>query len=349
MSVVKALVNGVWHSEIELTPNLQASFQANADRFRHWVTADGSSSFPAEAGRYRLYVSYACPWAHRTVLYRRLKGLEDVIGLSVLHPRWAGPEGWTFGDTAFSTRDHAGGRRALHEVYTDAATDYSGRVTVPVLWDETRQTIVSNESADIIRMLNAAFDGVGGDPSVDFHPVELRAAIDAMNDLILPNVCVGVYKVGFAASQAAHDAAVERLFDTLDRLEALLSDGRCYLLGDRITESDWHLFATLCRFDAVYHGALKCNLYRLVDYPALTDYTRRLHDMPGVAETVRTDHVKLHYYDDIPALRRPIVPAGPREDYRRRGSRAGAAPPSPAVQKKGSDSFSPSPDDAASC
>ena len=315
MARIKALVRGVWHPAIEETPDLLAEFARHRCRFRHWVTKDGSSEYPAETGRYRLYVSYACPWAHRTILYRKLKGLEDVVAMSVLHPRWGGPEGWTFGDSEMSTIDHAGGRRHLHEIYKAAAPHYSGRVSVPVLWDEATSTIVSNESADIVRMLNSAFDGAGGDPTVDFYPSALRDNIDGLNAILLPKACSGVYRAGFARTQAAYDQAVGELFSTLDTLERRFDDGRPYLLGERITESDWHLFATLCRFDAAYHGALKCNLRRLIDYPALSAYTRRLHETPGVAETVRFDHIKRHYYDAIGDIDPTIVPEGPAVDY----------------------------------
>jgi putative glutathione S-transferase len=325
MAKIKALVRGVWHPSIEDTPALQAEFANHSERFRRWVTGDASSGYPAEAGRSRLYVSYACPWAHRTNLYRKLKGLEDVVALSVLHPRRGGPEGWSFGDTELSTIDHAGNRRHLHEIYRAAAPDYSGRVSVPVLWDEATSTIVSNESADIIRMLNTAFDGVGGDPAVDFYPEELREDIDRLNAILLPKVCSGVYRAGFARTQAAHDQAVGDLFATLNMLERRLADGRHFLLGERITECDWHLFATLCRFDVAYHGALKCNLRRLIDYPALSAYTRRLHETPGVAETVRFDHIKRHYYDAIGDINPTIVPRGPAVDYTMRFDRPGQA------------------------
>jgi len=316
MAKIKALVRGVWRPAVEDTEELQAEFARHRGRFRRWITADGAFGFPAEAGRYRLYVSYACPWAHRTILYRRLKGLENVVGMSVLHPRWGGPDGWRYGATTMSAIDHAGGRRTLHEVYADAAPDYSGRVTVPVLWDQATGTIVSNESGDIIRMLNRAFDGVGGDPEVDFYPAALRDEIDKLNAVLLPKVCAGVYRAGFARTQTAYDRTVARLFATLDDLEERLADGRPFLLGRRVTESDWHLFTCLCRFDAAYHGRLKCNLRRLIDYPNLSAYAGRLHGLPGVAETVRFDQIKLHYYDDLPEIDPTIVPAGPAIDYR---------------------------------
>jgi glutathionyl-hydroquinone reductase len=316
MARIKALVGGFWRAEIEDTPELRIEFAKHIGRFRGQVVADGSSSYPAEADRYHLYVSYACPWAHRTILYRKLKGLQEVVSMSVLHPRWGGPHGWTFGDTEMSTVDHVAGRRFLHEVYRSAAPDFSGRVTVPVLWDKVSGTIVSNESADIIRMLNTVFDGCGGDAAVDFYPARKRVEIDQLNAVLLPKVCAGVYRAGFARSQQAYDQAVADLFVTLDRLEVLLGDGRPYLLGGRVTESDWHLFTTLCRFDVAYHGALKCNLRRLIDYPQLSAYARRLHALQGVAETVRLDHVMRHYYDVLPEIEPRIMPVGPAVDYR---------------------------------
>lgn len=220
--------------------------------------------------------------------------------------------------------EHRRSRRrpaVLYEVYAAAAPDYSGRVSVPVLWDEATATIVSNESGDIIRMLNAAFNGVGGDPSIDFYPAPLRGEIDSLNAILLPTVCIGVYRAGFARTQAEYDRAVADLFAALDKLEERLGDGRPYLLGERVTESDWHLFTCLCRSDAAYHGALKCNLRRLIDYPQRAAYARRLHDLPGVADTVRLDQIKLHYYDDIAEIDPAIVPVGPATDYRNAGPR----------------------------
>lgn len=312
--MVKMMIDGVWHGDVPDTLELRARRSAEANRFRNRITADGRSGFPAEVGRYHLYVSYACPWAHRTILYRRLKGLEDVIGLSVLHPRWGGPDGWVFGDTDMSTIDHAGGRRFLHEVYA-TVPGYTGKVSVPVLWDARTGSIVNNQSGDIIRMLNGAFDRVGGDGSVDFYPEPLRDEIDRLNGWMLPDLCEGVYAAGFAATQAAHEAAVYRVFGTLDRLEGLLADGRPYLLGDGITEPDWHLFCTTVRFEIAYHGALRCNLCELADYPRLLAHRARLHAHPGVAETVRLDHVRRHYYDVLGELNREIVPLGPNPSF----------------------------------
>ncbi|WP_435106545.1 glutathione S-transferase family protein [Arhodomonas sp. AD133] len=327
MARIKALINGQWYGDLEETPAVRRAL-ATGDRFRTRVTADGgpgpngASALPAEPGRYHLYVSYACPWAHRTILYRRLKGLEDVISLSVLHPRMGDEAGWRFGDTAMSTPDHANGCRYLHEVYQRGKPDATTRVTVPMLWDKHEGRIVNRESGDIMRMLNSAFDR-WGDADVDFYPPGLRPAIDKLNALILPRVCAGVYRAGFARSQADYDRAVHELFETLDELERRLGR-QPYLLGEHITESDWHLFCTLVRFDAAYHGALRCNRYRLTDYPALAAFTRRLYRLPGVAETVKFDHIKAHYYDDLGELEPTIVPAGPARDFR---SECTAKPP----------------------
>jgi glutathionyl-hydroquinone reductase len=309
------LIEGRWVNDVEDTPGLRRRRGSEKKRwFRDRVTAHGSSGFKAKPGRYHLYVSYACPWAHRAILYRNLKGLQGVISMSVLHPRWAGPYGWTFSASDMSTVDHAGGRRYLYEVYQAAKPDFTGKVTVPVLWDKQAETIVNNESGEIIRMLNSEFNA-WAKTTVDFHPPAFRRDIDAMNAIVLDKVCLGVYKAGFAANQAEYDKAVHELFNTLGELEDLVSR-QPYLLGEQITESDWHLFCTLCRFDVAYYGALKCNLRRLIDYPALSAYARRLHEYPGVAETVRIDHVKRHYYDALGELHREIMPAGPAVDYR---------------------------------
>ena len=307
---MKALIDGIWHGDIADTPELRARRVAEKKRwFRDRVTADGRPGFKAEPGRYHLYVSYACPWAHRAILYRVLLGLDEAISMSVLHPRWGGPDGWSFGDGPMSTIDHANGLDHLYQVYQRAKPDFTGKVTVPVLWDRETGTIVNNESAEIIRMMNEAFAGFGHGRT-DFCPAELRPQIDRLNARILDHVCMGVYKAGFANTQAEYEAAVIALFDELDRLELLLSD-RPYLLGDRITEPDWHLFATAVRFDTVYHGRLNCNLKRLADYPALSAHMARLHALPGIAETVKPDHVKRHYYDDLGLVNLAIMPLGP--------------------------------------
>lgn len=310
-AVVKMLIDGVWRGDVADTPDLKRRRSETAVRwFRDRVAADGSSAFRAEPGRYHLYVSYACPWAHRTILYRRLKGLEGVVSMSVLHPRWGGPEGWCFGDTPMSTVDHAGGRHYLYEVYQASKPDYTGKVTVPALYDKASGRIVNNASLEIIRMLNSEFDA-WGDPRIDFRPADLAGEIDEVNAWLLPDVCEGVYATGFAATQDDYDTAIERLFGGLDRLERMLGDDRPYLLGDRLTEPDWHLFVTTVRHDAAYYEALRCNLRRLCDYPKLSAHLRRLGTLPGVAETVRIDHVKRHYYDTLGEVNPEIVPARP--------------------------------------
>ncbi|MBT8099133.1 MAG: glutathione S-transferase C-terminal domain-containing protein [Gammaproteobacteria bacterium] len=319
---VKALIDGTWHGDLEETPTVRSLLANSNQGFRHRVRAEKTARFPAQAHRYHLYVSYACPWAHRTIIYRKLKSLEDVITMSVLHPRWAGPNGWCFADSSLSTIDHFNGQDYLYEIYQAARPNYTGRVTVPVLWDRQNKTIVNNQSGDIIRMLNSAFDR-WGDSTVDFYPRSLRAEIDAFNAWLIPNVCAAVYRVGFAKNQNAYDHAIVDLFAALDNIEQRLSQ-QPYLLGQRLTESDWHLFATLCRFDAAYFGALKCNLRQLTDYPALCDFTKRLHEIPGIAETVRFDHIKSHYYDAIGEINPMIVPRGPAVDYSQRQS-AGSA------------------------
>jgi putative glutathione S-transferase len=276
------------------------------------VTADGSpgpsgeGGFQAEAGRYHLYVSLACPWAHRTLIFRKLKKLTEVIGVSVVDPHMLA-EGWEFND---ELPDHLHGSRRLYEVYLRAEPRYSGRVTVPVLWDKERGTIVSNESADIIRMLNSAFD-VFGDATLDFYPEALRTEIDALNTVVYDNVNNGVYRAGFATTQSAYDEAFAALFKTLDDLDLRLDEQR-FLMGDPLTEADWRLFTTLVRFDVVYVGHFKCNRRRIVDYPNLSGYLRDLFQVPGVKETVNFDHIKQHYYyshANINPTR--IVPLGP--------------------------------------
>ena len=300
------------------TAETGGAFRRAGSRFRNWVTPDGTpgptgeGGFRAEAGRYHLYVSLACPWAHRTLILRRLKGLEGMVGLSVTH--WLmGEQGWSF-EPGEGVIPDPGGARHLHEVYTRADPHHTGRVTVPVLWDKARGTIVNNESADILRMFGAAFDGVGarhGDP----YPPPLREEIDRLNARIYDTVNNGVYKAGFATTQAAYDAAVTPLFETLDWLEGHLAHRR-YLCGDAITEADWRLFTTLVRFDAVYVGHFKCNLRRLVDYPTLWGYARDLYQRPGVRETCDFGHIKRHYYMSHPWLNPTrVVPAGPSQDW----------------------------------
>jgi len=311
------LIDGVWHDVGYDTKKSGGRFVRWDSQFRNWVTADGSSGFAAEPGRYHLYVSLACPWAHRTLIIRRLKGLEDVVPVSVVHWHMA-ENGWVFGTNGprgdDCTGDRLGGRSHLHQVYTDAKADYSGRVTVPVLWDTRSHTIVSNESSEIIRMFNGAFDA-WGDASRDFYPADLRDEIDTVNATVFEKVNNGVYRAGFATSQEAYEEAFDELFATLDDLDERLAR-RCYLLGDRLTEADWRLFTTLLRFDPVYHGHFKCNRRRLADYPNLWPYTRELYQMPGVAETVNFHHIKHHYYVSHRTINPTgIVPKGPDIDF----------------------------------
>jgi putative glutathione S-transferase len=310
------LVDGKWVDQWYDTESTGGRFVRSEAKFRHWITPDGApgptgeGGFAAEAGRYHLYVSYACPWAHRTLLYRALKGLEHMIGVSVVHWYMA-EEGWTFDeDPERVVGDRLFGSRFLREVYLRAAPEMTGRVTVPVLWDTQRETIVSNESADIIRMFNSAFDEVGAHHG-DYYPSACREEIDALNERIYDTVNNGVYRSGFATTQEAYEEAVYPLFETLDFLEERLTRQR-YLLPGRLTEADLRLLPTLLRFDLVYHGHFKCNLRRIADYPALSAYTRDLYQHPGVRETCRFDHAKRHYYqshDTINPTR--VVPAGP--------------------------------------
>lgn len=305
------LVEGKWTTQWYDTEKTGGRFVREDAGFRERVTRDGSSGFPAEPGRYHLYVSWACPWAHRTLIFRKLKQLEDVIDVSVVHWLMA-DNGWEFTGEDGSTPDRVNGKRYLHEVYTLARPDYTGRVTVPVLWDRKTSTIVNNESAEIIRMLNSEFDDFG-DPDLDFYPGELRGEIDRVNEFVYHRVNNGVYKAGFATRQTAYEEAVSALFEALDELEGRLAHSR-YLVGDRLTEADWRLFTTLVRFDAVYHGHFKCNLRRIRDYTHLHRYLRRLYEHPGVAETVHMDHIKKHYYASHRMINPTgVVPLGPAE------------------------------------
>ncbi len=311
------LIDGQWHDRWYDTKATEGRFVRTEAQFRSWITADGSAGpsgdggFKAEPDRYHLYVSYACPWAHRTLIYRALKGLEGMISLSVVD--WfMGEVGWTFNNAELP--DTINNAKLLHEVYTAAQKDYSGRVTVPVLWDKESGTIVSNESSEIIRMLNSAFDDVGATPG-DYYPEHLRAEIDALNERIYDTVNNGVYKSGFATTQEAYEQAVTPLFDSLDWLDARLSSQR-YLTGDRITEADWRLLTTLLRFDPVYVGHFKCNVRRIADYPYLSGYVRDLYQQPEVAATLRLDHIKSHYYGSHESINPTrIVPVGPVIDY----------------------------------
>jgi len=309
------LVDGEWKDQWYDTDSTGGRFVRSEAAFRDRVTADGSSGFKAESGRYHLYVSYACPWASRTLIYRRLKGLEDHVSLSVVNPLML-EHGWTFDPWDGVIPDPINDADFLHQVYTAARSDYTGRVTVPILWDRERATIVNNESAEIIRMFDREFDEVGA-TGPRFCPAELESDIDSINGFVYDNVNNGVYKAGFATTQEAYEEPVTALFDALDKLEQRLGDRR-YLLGDRITEADWRLFTTLVRFDPVYVGHFKCNVRRLVDYPNLWGYTRELYQVPGVAETVHFDHIKRHYYGSHPTINPTgVIPAGPAIDFDR--------------------------------
>jgi glutathionyl-hydroquinone reductase len=310
------LIDGKWHDQWYDTKSSQGEFVRKAAQFRNWVTSNGApgptgkAGFKAEPGRYHLYVSLACPWAHRTLIFRKLKGLEDMIGVSVVHPLMR-ENGWTFAtDFAGSTGDTLLGSQFMHQIYTRADPSYSGRVTVPVLWDKEQDTITSNESSEIIRMFNSAFDGVGATHG-DYCPKALRAEIDAINAVTYERVNNGVYRCGFATTQAAYEAAFAELFQSLDMLEARLG-AQNWLAGDEITEADWRLFTTLVRFDAVYVGHFKCNKRRVSDYPALSAYLARLYAYPGVAETVDIAQIKHHYYASHTMINPTgIVPSGP--------------------------------------
>ena len=314
------LVEGEWKPVWYDTSKTGGKFVRDTSKFRNWVTPDGSpgpsgeGGFKAESGRYHLYVSYACPWAHRTLIFRALKGLEDHIDISAVHPDML-EDGWEFrSDFDGATGDRLFGSGYMREIYLRAKPDMSGRVTVPVLWDRERETIVSNESAEIIRMFNSAFDSITGN-TFDFHPADLREGIEEVNARIYDTVNNGVYKAGFATTQAAYDEAVGALFDTLDWLEERLSRNR-YLMGGRVTESDWRLLTTLLRFDSVYHLHFKCNRNRLIDFPNLWGYTREMYQWPGVAGTLRLDHIVRHYHYSHETINpHRIIPINPNPDF----------------------------------
>ena len=313
------LVDGVWQDRWYDTEKSGGRFIRTESQFRNWITADGSpgpsgsGGFKAEPDRYHLYVSLACPWAHRTLIFRAIKGLESFIPISVVNWLMAA-EGWTFADGPGVIPDAVNGAQRLYEIYLKAKPAYSGRVVVPVLWDKKTETIVNNESAEIIRMFNSAFDGLGAKPG-DYYPADLRPEIDRLNAEIYDRINNGVYKAGFATTQAAYEEAVRPLFEALDALEARLSRQR-YLCGERITEADWRLFTTLIRFDAVYVGHFKCNIRRIADYPNLWGYTRELYQWPGVRKTTNFYHIKHHYYESHKTINPTgIVPAGPALDY----------------------------------
>lgn len=313
------LVEGQWQDQWYDTDSSGGRFKREDAGFRNWVTVDGSagptgsSGFKAEPNRYHLYVSLACPWAHRTTIYRKLKGLEDMISLSVVSP-YMGENGWTFEEYPGVIADPINHADKLYEVYIAAKPDYTGRVTVPILWDKKTNRIVSNESSEIIRMFNSAFDEVGALPG-NFLPADKQAEIDEINTFVYHAINNGVYKTGFATTQDAYEEALFELFAALDNMEARLQDKR-YLTGDTITEADWRLFSTLMRFDAVYVGHFKCNIRRIVDYPNLWGYLRDLYQVPGIADTVNMDHIKTHYYGSHATINPTgIIPVGPALDF----------------------------------
>ena len=314
------LVDGKWQDQWYDTKTTDGKFERSAAQFRNWITPDGAAGpsgkggFAAESGRYHLYVSYACPWAHRALIFRVLKGLTEHIEVSAVHPDMLG-DGWTFKtDDDGATGDRLFGLPFARDLYTKADPTFTGRVTVPILWDKTQNTIVSNESSEIIRMFNSAFDGLTGN-TIDYWPENIRLRIEPINTRIYDTLNNGVYKSGFATTQAAYDAAVIPLFETLDWIESILSENR-YLMGDALTEADWRLFTTLVRFDLVYHQHFKCNRARIIDYPNLWAYTRALFQMPGVSETVNFNHIVRHYHYSHETINpNRIIPANPVIDF----------------------------------
>jgi putative glutathione S-transferase len=317
---VGLLVDGAWQTSWYDTKKTGGRFERSKTSFRNWITPDGSAGpsgtggFKAEAGRYHLYVSLACPWAHRTLIFRKLKELESLIDISIVSPKMPDETGWNFRTEEGSTGDRLLGKDALWQVYAHAVPDYSGRVTVPVLWDKQTGTIVNNESAEIIRMFNSAFDGLTGNTD-DYYPEALRPRIDAINARVYDDINNGVYKAGFATTQEAYAEAVGKLFDALDWVEGLLGETP-YLTGDGITEADWRLFTTLVRFDAVYVGHFKCNIRRIADYKNISHYLKALYEVPGIKETVRLDHIKTHYYWSHTTINPTrIVPVGPDLEF----------------------------------
>lgn len=313
------LVEGKWQDVWYETKTSGGNFIREDAQFRNWVTADGAAGptgeagFAAEPNRYHLYVSLACPWAHRTLILRALKGLEDIISVSVVSPIML-EKGWSYSESEGSSGDTLLGHQYHHQIYTAARVDYSGRVTVPVLWDTKRETIVSNESSEIIRMLNTAFNEITGN-NVDFYPEVKRDQIDDWNNRIYPSINNGVYRAGFATTQVAYEEAYNELFAELDHIEQHLDENR-YLTGDQLSEADIRLFTTLIRFDVVYHGHFKCNRQRLEDYSNLSRYVRDIYQLPGIAETVDFDHIKTHYYASHKTINPTgMVPKGPDIDY----------------------------------
>jgi len=316
---VGLLIDGVWNDKWYDTKTTGGKFVRKDATFRNWITSDGSagpsgkSGFKAESNRYHLYISHACPWAHRAMIFRMLKGLEDIIPVSVVDHLMKS-KGWEFSENPGTIPDPLFNAKTLADIYLKADPQFTGRVTVPVLWDKQKNTIVSNESSEIIRMFNTGFDHITGN-TLDFYPEALRPAIDAINDKIYHNVNNGVYKSGFATTQSAYEEAVNALFHTLDELEAILAQNP-YLTGDQLTEADWRLFTTLIRFDCVYVGHFKCNIRRIEDYPNLSNYLRALYQVPGIAETVNMDHIKRHYYESHETVNpTAVVPLGPQVDF----------------------------------
>ncbi|QOL26841.1 glutathione S-transferase family protein [Thalassotalea sp. LPB0316] len=320
------LVDGVWHDSWYNTEKSKGKFEREEAQLRNWITPDGSAGptgkggFKAESGRYHLYVSLACPWAHRTLIFRALKGLSEHISVSVVSPDMLS-NGWTFEKDNHSTGDDLFDSEFMHQVYTRNNPTYSGRVTVPVLWDKQQGCIVSNESSEIIRMLNSAFDDITGN-TLDFYPSEQQQAIDEINEFVYHNINNGVYKAGFATTQSAYEEAYEALFDALDKVDNILAKQR-YLVGDKLTEADWRLFTTLIRFDAVYVGHFKCNKQQIEQYSNLSQYVRELYQIAGVAETVDFYHIKRHYYYSHTMINpTQVVPKGPAIDYNAEHNRA---------------------------
>ncbi len=313
------LINGEWHDKWRDTEAKDGSFVRPDAKIRNWITAtgepgpSGDGGFKAEAGRYHLYIAHSCPWAHRTVIFRRLKGLEDMISVSIVNAITAA-NGWTFEEGHGVVPDPEFDANYLYEIYQRSDPEYTGLVTVPTLWDKSQKKLVSNESSEIIRMFNYAFNDVGALEG-DYYPKELRAEIDEVNELVYPAINNGVYRVGFATSQQAYDEAYEKLFDALDQLEYRLASQN-YLVGGQLTEADWRLFTTLVRFDYVYHGAFRCNKRRIIDYPNLWRFVRKLYQMPGITDTIDVWSIKAHYYasDKLRKLTR-IVPLGPDIDF----------------------------------
>lgn len=314
------LIEGKWQDQWYDTKSTGGRFVRKDSQFRDWVTSDGSSGFKAEIDRYHLYVSLACPWAHRTLILRKIKKLEDVISLSIVDPLMQ-ENGWEFSDYEGSIKDTANGSDYLHQVYTAAKPDYTGRVTVPVLWDNEKQTIVNNESSEIIIMLNSQFDEFG-DSSKDYYPEDLRTQIEQINEVVYDNINNGVYKCGFATTQQAYEEAFKDLFSTLDQVDGILSEQR-YLVGNKLSISDWRLFTTLIRFDSVYYTHFKCNLKRIEEYPHISNYLRELYQYPGIEDTVNFKHIKEHYFKSHKTINPTgIVPAGPKLDFSRAHNRS---------------------------